>query len=103
MSSYQADISVPEHPQPNQMSQSIMMESGHIIQRVNVPGTDVQLVYKSSSASSAMSSLIIRLTPSRIPYSLYRIHIKIVVAGVVVRKLLEAEENLVYTHAWNKR
>ena len=103
MSSYQADISVPEHSQPNQMSRSIMLESGHIIQRVNVPGTDVQLVYSSSSASSAMSSLFIRLTPSKIPDSLYRIHIKIVVAGVVVRKLLEAEENLVYTHAWNKR
>ena len=61
------------------------------------------MMYHSSSASAALSTLVLRLTPPAIPPTLFRVHIKIIVAGVVFRKTLEADEDLVYTYAWDKR
>ena len=82
---------------------AIFADSGVLQESIKIPGSDVHLVYQSSSASSAYSTLLLRLTPEKIPANLFRIHIKIIVAGVVFRKTFEGEENLIYTYAWNKR
>ena len=63
----------------------------------------MHLVYHSSSASAALSTLHIRLTPHLVSDNLHRVHLKIVVAGVVFKKVFEGEPDLVYTYGWNKR
>ena len=95
--------SVPTHPDNKQISQTVLLESGSLLQAINIPGTRVQLVYDSSAASSSLSTIKMVLTPEEIPPSLHRIHVKVVVAGVVVTQLLEAEEDLVYSYSWDKR
>ena len=85
------------------MSRVAMVDTGSLVTSVNVPGTDVSLVYDSSAASSSLSSLTMVLTPDTIPESLHRVHVKITVAGLVIKKVLEAEEGLVYKYSWNKR
>ena len=70
---------------------------------MQVPGSKVHLVYHSSSASAALSTLHIRLTPHLVSDNLHRVHLKIVVAGVVFKKVFEGEPDLVYTYGWNKR
>ena len=97
------DRAVPSHPANRQISQAVMVDSGTLLQSVNIPGTRVQLVYDSSAASGSLSTIKMLLTPEKVPSSLYRVHVKIVVAGVVVTQLLEAEESLIYTYSWDKR
>ena len=100
---FSQERAVPPHPADTEISHSLMVESGHLLQSINIPGTGLHLVYDSSAASSSLSTIKMLLTPADIPSSLYRIHVKIVVAGVVVRHLLEAEERLVFTYSWDKR
>ena len=82
---------------------TIFADSGVVQESVQVPGSEVHLVYHSSSASAALSTLYIRLTPNVVPGTLHRVHLKIVVAGVVFTKVFEGEADLVYTYGWNKR
>ena len=82
---------------------TIFADSGVVQESVQVPGSEVHLVYQSSSASAALSTLHIRLTPNVVPATLHRVHLKIVVAGVVFVKVFEGEADLVYTYGWNKR
>ena len=103
LTAYSGDRSVPSHPEDKILARAVMVDSGVLVTSVNVPGTEVSLVYSSSAASSALSSLTMILTPNTIPESLYRVHVKITVAGLVSKKVLEAEESLVYKYSWNKR
>ena len=103
LTSYSGDRSVPRRPEELTMARVAMVDSGTLVTSVNVPGTEVSLVYDSSAASSALATLTMVLTPDTIPESLYRVHVKITVAGLVIKKLLEAEEGLVYKYSWNKR
>ena len=82
---------------------TIFADSGVVQESVQVPGSEVHLVYHSSSASAALSTLYIRLTPNVVPATLHRVRLKIVVAGVVFTKVFEGEADLVYTYGWNKR
>ena len=83
--------------------QTIFADSGVLRKSVEIPGSDVHLIYHTSSATSALSVLYLRLTPRTVPQALHRVHIKIVVAGVVFKKTFEGEANLVYTYGWNKQ
>ena len=103
LTAYSGDRSVPSHPEDKILARAVMVDSGVLVTSVNVPGTEVSLVYSSSAASSALSSLTMILTPNTIPESLYRVHVKITVAGLVIKKVLEAEESLVYKYSLNKR
>ena len=101
--SFSQERAVPSHPADTQISHSLLVQSGHLLQSINIPGTGLHLVYDSSAASSSLSTIKMVLTPAVIPSSLYRVHVKVVVAGVVERHLLEAEERLVFTYSWDKR
>ena len=93
----------PSHNYRSPYQRTIFADSGVLQESVQIPGSDVHLTYHSSSASASLSTLHLRLTPHTIPASLHRIHIKIVVAGVVFKKTFEGEADLVYTYGWNKR
>ena len=42
---------------------------------IDIPGSNVHLMYRSSYSVGAMSTLNIRLTPHKIPQSLHQIHL----------------------------
>ena len=84
-------------------SRTIFADTGVLQESVKIPGSDIHLIYHSSSASAALSTIYLRLTPSTVPPTLHRVHIKVVVAGVVFKKTFEGEPDLVYTYGWNKR
>lgn len=69
---------------------------------LNIPGTDVHLVYHSSESSGYMSLIMIQMTPNRIPHTLSLVHLRVSVQGVEVKKLFEADPNLKYTFAWDR-
>ena len=70
---------------------------------IEIPGSNIHLMYRSSSSVGAMSTLNIRLTPKIIPRSLYQIHLIIKVSGLLTRKTFEADKNLYYTFSWNRQ
>ena len=94
-----SDLHTPQHGHDRMISTVAMVDTGSLVQSVNIPGTNTQLVYSSSPSSS----LTMLLTPDTIPANLVRIHVKITIAGVVVTRLLEPEESLVFRYHWNRR
>ena len=70
---------------------------------IDIPGSNVHLMYRSSYSVGAMSTLNIRLTPHKIPQSLHQIHLIIKVSGLLTRKTFEADKNLYYTFSWNRK
>ena len=70
---------------------------------VQIPGSNIYLMYRSSYAVGAMSTLNIRLTLNEIPQRLYRIHLIVKISGLLTRKTFEADKNLHYTFSWNRR
>ena len=69
-----------------------------------IPGSRVNLVYKSSGAAGAHATIDIRLTPSgSIPGSLQRVHLDVRVSGRTFRRTFEADADLAYIFAWDKR
>ncbi|CAG5114545.1 unnamed protein product, partial [Candidula unifasciata] len=81
---------------------TIIPESQVLQESLNVPGTDVHLVYHSSESSGYMSLIMIQMTPSRIPHTLSLVHLRVSVQGVEIKKLFEADPNLKYTFAWDR-
>ncbi|CAB4063440.1 Teneurin-m,Tenascin,Teneurin-a [Lepeophtheirus salmonis] len=91
-------------------SQYTAPTSGHLSpeiqafrEKIQVPHTNLNLVYSSSSAPGYKSLIHVCLTPSLIAESLDNITLKITVAGTVFRKTFEADPNLNYKFAWNKK
>jgi hypothetical protein len=70
---------------------------------LQIPGTDVYLVYHSSTAPGYMSTIMIQLTPDVIPSNLAVIHLKVTIEGFVFEKMFEAEASLKYKYAWDRR
>jgi len=60
-------------------------------------------MYHSSQASGYKSIALMRLTHDQIPPSLRLVHVRVVIEGSVYDKTFEADPNLQYTFAWNKR
>ena len=70
---------------------------------LQVPGTDVYLVYHSSETSGYMSTIMIQLTPEKIPDNLAVVRLKVAVEGLVYEKVFEADSGLKYKFAWDRR
>ncbi|GFO18355.1 teneurin-3 [Plakobranchus ocellatus] len=81
---------------------TIIPESQVLQESLAIPGTDVHLVYHSSESSGYMSLILIQMTPSTIPSTLSRVHLKVSVQGVTISKMFEADSNLKYTFAWDR-
>ena len=84
-------------------SGGIVPELGVATESIQIPGSSVHLMYRSSYSIGAMSTLNIRLTPNRIPQHLRRIQVVIKISGLSTRKTFEADKNLHYTYSWNRR
>ncbi|CAL1538216.1 unnamed protein product, partial [Lymnaea stagnalis] len=81
---------------------TIIPESQVLQESLDIPGTDVHLVYHSSESSGYMSLIMIQMTPSVIPHTLSMVHLRVSVQGVELRKIFEADPNLKYTFAWDR-
>lgn len=53
-------------------------------------------------ANGYESTLRLQLTPDRIPSSLRRVHLRIVLEGILFRKVFEADPAIKFTYAWNR-
>ena len=82
---------------PMSVSLQVLQES------LQIPATDVFLVYHSSEAPGYTSIILIRLTPAQIPDSLAVVHLKVTVEGLTYERTLEADVNLKHTYAWDRR
>lgn len=70
---------------------------------VQIPGTGVYLVYHSSETSGYMSTILIQLTPEVVPSDLRVVHLRVVVEGLVIERKFEADVNLKFKFAWDRR
>jgi hypothetical protein len=86
--------------------------SGELIETRNCPYVNIQPVIttnwisysNSSSSESLMQSVIsVLMTPSSIPVSLERVHLKITLEGILLQKELEADALLRFDYSWNRR
>ena len=62
----------------------------------------MSLVYHSARTKGYLSTIQLQLTPSKIPTTLVKVHIKITIEGVVHEKVFEADPNIRYTYAWDR-
>ena len=62
----------------------------------------MSLVYHSARTKGYLSTIQLQLTPSKIPPSLVKVHIKITIEGVVHEKVFEADPDIRYTYAWDR-
>lgn len=93
----------------------ILRDSGMVQQSILLPASSndqnqsVSLVYISSRANEFMSTISIQLTPSggqemkQLPQELKLIHLKIIIEGNLFEQVFEAQLNLSFTYAWNRR
>ena len=70
---------------------------------LQIPGTDVYLVHHSSDTSGYMSTIMIVLTSDVLPAGLVAVHLRILVEGNVFERVFEADRNLTYRFAWDRR
>lgn len=70
---------------------------------MEIPGSDLHLLYQSSSSPGYHGTLHIQLTPERMPKSLTVVHLRIIVEGVLFEKRFEADPNVTFIYSWNKR
>nr|XP_029713903.1 teneurin-a isoform X3 [Aedes albopictus] len=83
---------------------SIIFAETQIIQEsIQIPGSDLHLTYQSSQASGYKSIVRMQLTHDKIPETLTHVHIGVRIEGSLHVKTYEADPNLSYIFAWNKR
>jgi len=70
---------------------------------IGIPGSNLNLIYRSSWATGYYSYLIIHLTQSDISPQLKVVHVAIEIEGSIYKHVLEADPNLKYTFTWDKR
>lgn len=70
---------------------------------LSIPGSDLHLVYHSSHAHGYLSTIHLQLTPFNITSSLKLVHLHIVIEGIFFEKIFEADPEIKFTYAWNKR
>lgn len=68
-----------------------------------MPGTDVNLVYHSSETPGYRSVILIQMTPKDTPAALAIVHLRVSVEGIQFEKKFEADPELKYTYAWDRR
>ncbi|XP_069941027.1 teneurin-a isoform X3 [Cherax quadricarinatus] len=81
----------------------VFTETQVVQESLRVPGSDLHLVYHSSSVAGYLSTLLLQLTPMEVPASLSMVHLKVTLEGSVFEKVFEADPNITYTFTWNKR
>ncbi|XP_075677439.1 teneurin transmembrane protein Ten-m isoform X1 [Dermatophagoides pteronyssinus] len=94
--------------QPFQNSHSsdqsaILAESQIVQESIRMPGTGIHLVYHSSRSNGYLSTIELQLTPDKIESTLRLVYLKISVEGILFEKIFEADPNILYTYAWNRR
>ncbi|XP_064078294.1 teneurin-m-like isoform X3 [Macrobrachium nipponense] len=82
---------------------AILAEAQVVQESVLIPGTGLYLVYHSSRSNGYESTLRLQLTPDRIPSTLRRVHLRIVIEGILFTRTFEADPAIKYTYAWNRR
>nr|XP_015923788.2 teneurin-m-like [Parasteatoda tepidariorum] len=82
---------------------AIMAETQVLQESFSIPGSELHLVYHSSHAQGYLSTIHLQLTPSTIPENLRLVYLKIVVEGYLMEKTFEADPDIKFTFAWNKR
>ena len=70
---------------------------------LKLPDSDIYLMYHSSRSVGYMSTIFLQLTPDQIPHGLVIIHLRISIEGLLFDKIFEAEPNLKYKFAWDRR
>lgn len=96
----------------------VLRDSGMVQQSIQLPGSasqsqsesnqSVSLIYISSRANEFMSTISLQLTPTsrhqfKLPQELKQVHLSIVVEGNLFEQVFEAQTNLSFTYAWNRR
>ncbi|RWS11960.1 N-acetylglucosamine-1-phosphodiester alpha-N-acetylglucosaminidase-like protein, partial [Dinothrombium tinctorium] len=81
----------------------VIAESQVLQETLAIPGSDLQLLYQTSGSSGYLSTINLQLTPTEIPRSLFRVHLRIVIDGNLFTKVFEADPDIKYSYAWNKR
>ncbi|CAN8006168.1 unnamed protein product, partial [Ixodes hexagonus] len=84
-------------------SSAILAETQVIQETLEIPGSELRLVYHSGHAQGYLSTIHLQLTPSAVPQELRLVHLRIVVEGILFEKTFEADPDIKYTFAWNKR
>ncbi|XP_022172137.1 teneurin-a isoform X1 [Myzus persicae] len=81
----------------------IFAETQLLQESIGIPGSNLNLIYRSSWATGYYSYLIIHLTQSDISPLLEVVHISVEIEGSIYNHKLEADPNLKYTFTWDKR
>ncbi|XP_058838920.1 teneurin-a isoform X1 [Topomyia yanbarensis] len=83
---------------------SVIFAETQIVQEsIQIPGSELHLTYQSSQASGYRSIVRMQLTHDKIPETLTHVHIGVQIEGSLHVKTYEADPNLSYIFAWNKR
>ncbi|CAH1776702.1 unnamed protein product [Owenia fusiformis] len=82
---------------------TIIPESQVLQESLPIPGSDLHLIYHSSQTQGYMSTVMIQLTPGKIPENLVTVELRVAVEGNVFEKVFEADPDLKYRFAWERR
>ncbi|XP_038105737.1 teneurin-a isoform X4 [Culex quinquefasciatus] len=83
---------------------SVIFAETQIVQEsIQIPGSNLHLTYQTSQASGYKSIVRMQLTHDTIPETLTHVHIGVQIEGSLHVKTYEADPNLSYIFAWNKR
>ncbi|XP_053400283.1 teneurin-m-like isoform X5 [Mercenaria mercenaria] len=82
---------------------TIIPESQVLQESISIPGTSVNLVYHSSETPGYRSVIMIQMTTKDIPLALAVVHLRVSVEGIQFEKTFEADSELKYTYAWDRR
>lgn len=63
----------------------------------------MNLVYHSSETPGYRSVIMIQMTTKNIPLALAVVHLRVSVEGIQFEKTFEADSELKYTYAWDRR
>ncbi|XP_024941633.1 teneurin-a isoform X3 [Cephus cinctus] len=80
----------------------VFAESQIVQESIDIPGSNLHLMYQSSQAAGYMSTVRMQLTGPSIPKSLTHVHVHVEIEGSLHTKTYEADPNLTHTFAWNK-
>ncbi|CAL1263020.1 unnamed protein product [Larinioides sclopetarius] len=82
---------------------AIIAETQVLQESLSIPGSDLHLVYHSSHAHGYLSTIHLQLTPMNITSALRLVHLHIIIEGIFFVKAFEADPEIKFTYAWNKR
>lgn len=81
-------------------TESVVLQVLH--EQTAVPGSDLNLVYLSSRASSYKPVLKVIMTGSVVPFGLAKVHLMVAVEGRMFQKVFPASPRLSFTFIWDK-